>query len=89
MSLAFVNKKLNIEIESEVTLLNLSGFFVRLVFLLFVLSCGSWESSSGGTLTDLGAFHHPSGVITPIVFNHISFFNSSYSSSIPILHQKL
>ena len=69
----FCKHKLNIEIESEVTLLNLSGFFVRLALLLFVLSCGSWESSSDDTFTHLGAFHHPNGVTTPIVFNHISF----------------
>ena len=69
----FCKHKLNIKIESEVTLLNLSGFFMRLALLLFVLSCGSWESSSGGTLTHLGAFHHPSGVTTLIEFNHISF----------------
>ena len=69
----FCKQKLNIEIESEVTLLNWSGFFVILALLLFVLSCGSWESSSGGNLTHRGAFHHPSGVTTPIVFNHISF----------------
>ena len=56
----FCKHKLNIEIESEVTLLNLSGFFVRLALLLFVLSCGSWKSSSGDTLTHLGAFLPPS-----------------------------